>query len=68
MSDEYFDLVLELEQRRVDLLNPRMFSCHGERLIEIVEKKLVNDDVLRSQLEAIFSEEKSDEVRNGFIL
>ena len=54
VSDQFFEFALELEQKRMNGLNSRMLKVHGDKLVEVVEAGLLNDQGLRLQWRDLF--------------
>ena len=43
VSDQFFEFALELEQKRMNGLNSRMLKKYSDKLVEVVEAGLLND-------------------------
>ena len=54
VSDQFFEFALELEQKRMNGLNSRMLKKHSDKLVEVVEAGLLNDQGLRLQWRDLF--------------
>ena len=54
VSDLFFEFAFEVKQKRMNGLNSRMFKKHSDKLVEVVDAGLFNDQGLRLQWRDLF--------------